>query len=90
MEGGKIVSEHILENEFLRVTIADAGAELISVWDKVSGQERIWTGEPAISSLPSAYLFIVRRMSEWLAIVCKVLMSGSVAAIVIYAEGCQH
>lgn len=51
------MADHILENEFLRVTIADAGAELISVWDKASGQERIWTGEPEIWNRHAPILF---------------------------------
>lgn len=51
------MAEHILENEDLRVTIADAGAELISVWDKTAGQERIWTGDPAIWNRHAPILF---------------------------------
>lgn len=57
MEGGEKMAEHILENEFLRVIIADEGAELISVWDKEAGQERIWTGEPAIWNRHAPILF---------------------------------
>ena len=51
------MAEHILENEFLRVTVADAGAELISVWDKEAGQERIWTADPAIWNRHAPILF---------------------------------
>lgn len=51
------MAEHILENEFLRVIIADAGAELISVWDKTCGQERIWTGEPEVWNRHAPVLF---------------------------------
>lgn len=51
------MANHILENEFLRVTIVDAGAELISVWDKVAGQERIWTGEPSVWNRHAPILF---------------------------------
>lgn len=51
------MAEHILENEFLRVTVADAGAELISVWDKASGQERIWTGNPEVWNRHAPILF---------------------------------
>ena len=36
------MAEHVMENDFLRVTVSDHGAELISVWDKERGQERIW------------------------------------------------
>ena len=36
---------HIIENESLRIIVADHGAELVSVWDKESGSERIWTAE---------------------------------------------
>lgn len=51
------MSTHILENESLRVTIADAGAELISVWDKASQAERIWTGDPAVWNRHAPILF---------------------------------
>ena len=51
------MANHILENEYLRVTIADAGAELISVWDKTSGQERIWTADPAVWNRHAPILF---------------------------------
>ncbi len=37
-----------------------------------------------LSSRPCAYLFIVVLISEWPAMVCKVLMSRCAAAIVIY------
>lgn len=48
---------HVLENECLRVSVADAGAELISVWDKAAGQERIWNGEPAVWNRHAPILF---------------------------------
>lgn len=48
---------HTLENEFLRLSIADAGAELISVWDKTTGQERLWTADPAIWNRHAPILF---------------------------------
>lgn len=51
------MAEHILENEFLRVKIADAGAELISVWDKKEKQERIWTGDAAVWNRHAPILF---------------------------------
>lgn len=51
------MAEHSLENEYLRVTIADAGAELVSVWDKASGQERIWTGDPDVWNRHAPILF---------------------------------
>lgn len=48
---------HILENQFLRVTVADAGAELSSVTDKDRGQERIWTADPAVWNRHAPILF---------------------------------
>lgn len=51
------MANHVLENEFLRVTVADDGAELISVWDKAAGRERIWTGNPEIWNRHSPILF---------------------------------
>jgi Galactose mutarotase and related enzymes len=47
----------ILENDFLRVTIADAGAELSSVVDKQSGRERIWTADPSVWNRHAPILF---------------------------------
>ena len=48
---------HILENDFLRATIADAGAELVSVFDKVRQAERIWTGDAAVWNRHAPILF---------------------------------
>ena len=51
------MSNHILENERLRVTVADAGAELISVWDKARQTERVWCGDPAVWNRHAPILF---------------------------------
>ena len=48
---------HIIESESLRATIADAGAELISVFDKSRNAERIWTGDPAVWNRHAPILF---------------------------------
>lgn len=48
---------HILENESLRITVSDAGAELISVYDKARQTERIWTGDPAVWNRHAPILF---------------------------------
>ena len=39
---------HILENEYLKVMVADAGAELSSVFDKETEEERLWNADPAV------------------------------------------
>ncbi len=51
------MSLHMLENSFLRVMVADAGAELISVTDQESGTERIWTADPAVWNRHAPILF---------------------------------
>ncbi len=51
------MSMHILENNFLRVSVADAGAELISVMDKEKDTERIWIGDPAVWNRHAPLLF---------------------------------
>ena len=51
------MANRILENEFLKVTIADDGAELISVWDKAANMERIWTADPAVWNRHAPILF---------------------------------
>ena len=48
---------HIIENESLRIIVADHGAELVSVWDKDSGSERIWTADPAVWNRHAPILF---------------------------------
>ena len=51
------MSTHILENETLRVKVADAGAELVSVYDKARNLERIWTGDAAVWNRHAPILF---------------------------------
>ena len=48
---------HILENESIRVAVADAGAELASVIDKTSGAERIWNADPSVWNRHAPILF---------------------------------
>ena len=48
---------HVLENEFLKVFVADAGAELSSVMDKESGLERLHDGNPEIWNRHAPILF---------------------------------
>lgn len=57
-EWGEVpMNTHILENEKLRVTVSDKGAELISVIDKASKRERIWNADPAIWNRHAPILF---------------------------------
>ena len=51
------MSVHIIENDSLRVTVSDAGAELISVINKENDAERIWIGDPAIWNRHAPILF---------------------------------
>ena len=51
------MGNHILENEKLRITIADRGAELISVVDRQSGRERLWQADPSIWNRHAPILF---------------------------------
>ena len=56
---------HVLENDALRITVSDAGAELISVYDKEKQAERIWTADPAVWNRHSPILFpFVGRVKE--------------------------
>ena len=52
-----MMANQILENEFLKVTVQDAGAELISVWDKTTGRECIWNADPAVWNRHAPILF---------------------------------
>ena len=47
----------ILENNALRISVSDHGAELCSVMDRQSGTERIWTADPAVWNRHSPILF---------------------------------
>lgn len=48
---------HILENDALRVEIADRGAELSRVCDKETGCERLWSADPAVWNRHAPILF---------------------------------
>ena len=48
---------HTMENDVLRVSVADEGAELVSVLDKRSGEERIWQADPAVWNRHAPILF---------------------------------
>lgn len=48
---------HVLENEFLKVSVADEGAELSSVIDKESGLERMHDANPKIWNRHAPILF---------------------------------
>ena len=55
----------VLENDALKVTVADAGAELISVLDKENGSERIWTGDASVWNRHAPILFpFVGRVTD--------------------------
>lgn len=47
----------IMENEILKITVADLGAELCSVYDKETEAERIWDANPAIWNRHAPLLF---------------------------------
>lgn len=48
---------HVLENEYLKVMVADAGAELSSVFDKETQTERLFDANPAIWNRHAPILF---------------------------------
>ena len=51
------MAKHIIENEFLKVTVDDKGAELVSVYDKECGIERMWNADPKVWNRHSPLLF---------------------------------
>lgn len=51
------MSMHILENDQIKVSVADHGAELSSVYDKVSGLERLWDANPEVWNRHAPILF---------------------------------
>ena len=48
---------YTLENQYLKVTVADNGAELCSVYDKENEVERIWDAEPSVWNRHAPILF---------------------------------
>lgn len=48
---------HILENNYLKVGVADDGAELSSVYDKETDAERLWNADPAVWNRHAPILF---------------------------------
>jgi len=48
---------HVLENEKIRATVSDRGAELISVFDKTANRERIWNADPVVWNRHAPILF---------------------------------
>lgn len=55
----------VLENDRLKVTVSDHGAELCSVVDKATGCERIWCADPAVWNRHAPILFpFVGKVTE--------------------------
>ena len=48
---------HIIENDYIKVTVADAGAELSSIIDKATGAERLWCADPSVWNRHAPVLF---------------------------------
>lgn len=48
---------HIMENDCLRVTVSDHGAELISAFDRKKERERIWGADPEVWNRHAPILF---------------------------------
>jgi len=48
---------HTLENEYIRIAVADKGAELQSIQDVKTGQEYMWSGDAAFWGKHSPVLF---------------------------------
>lgn len=51
------MSMHILENEQIKVSVADHGAELSSVYDKENGVDRLWDANPEVWNRHAPILF---------------------------------
>ena len=48
---------HTIENDYLRVSVDDHGAELCSIFDKVHNREVIWQADPAYWKRHAPVLF---------------------------------
>lgn len=47
----------ILENEFVKVSVDDLGAQLCSLYDKTSSAEMLWSGDPSVWGYHAPILF---------------------------------
>lgn len=47
----------ILENEYLKVTVNEQGAELAGIWDKEKEVEYLWNADPAYWKRTAPVLF---------------------------------
>ncbi|MDW8273695.1 MAG: aldose 1-epimerase family protein [Chitinophagales bacterium] len=57
--------KHTLENQFLKVTVNEKGAELSSIWHKINQIEHLWQADPAWWSWHAPILFpVVGRCLE--------------------------
>lgn len=50
---------HVMENEFLSVTIQNKGSELCSIFNKLNGLEYLWQAEPSVWAFHAPNLFPV-------------------------------
>lgn len=48
---------HALENDFLRISVKDDGAELCSIYDKINQREVLWQADPAFWKRHAPVLF---------------------------------
>lgn len=51
------MNTHILENDNLKITVSDSGAELCSVFDKDNSTERMWDANPSVWNRHAPILF---------------------------------
>lgn len=58
----KTAMEYTLENEYIRIAVSEAGAELKSLYGKEEQQEYLWQGDPAIweEQAPNLFPYIAR------------------------------
>ena len=49
--------EYTLENEYLKLTVASLGAEVVSLVRKSDGVEHIWQADPAVWRCHAPVLF---------------------------------
>ena len=56
-EGGVPMAYYVLENDCLKVTAADMGAELASIYDKEKQREYLWNGDEKILAAPGSGAF---------------------------------
>ncbi|HKJ49267.1 MAG TPA: hypothetical protein VJ973_09275, partial [Christiangramia sp.] len=58
------MKKHSIENDFLKISVKETGAELCSIYNKENGKEYIWQADPDIWGSHAPNLFPIIGVIE--------------------------